>query len=252
MSRRQGSRSEPRRPHRRRDDSPRRRGPTKWLLITPLVTLAVIVTGVVALEASAPLVKVEDRRVTGLPPLALEDVQDCVRRRGETERGDIRDNFVRGGRVSSTQVFACPSAFDELEVTYVGEVVGEVIPRRGGAWAQVNDDAYALEVGPLVGHRERFGFNTGMSVWLPDGLHEEIEAVGRPGQRGDVILVRGTLLRTDPDDGGGTAVRAEELERLAESVEIEDPFHLLQAVVAVVLALAAIATTVWARIVRRR
>jgi hypothetical protein len=253
MSRRKGSpRSEPRRPRRRRDESPRRRGPTKWLLITPLATLAVIIVGVVALEAAAPVVEGEDRRVTGLPPLAVDGVEDCVRRRGDTETAEIREDFVRGGRVSSPQVFACPSAFDELEVTYVGEVVGELIPRRGGAWAQVNDDAYALEVGPLVGHRERAGFNTGMSVWLPDGLHEEIEAAGRPGRRGDVILVRGTLLRTDPDDGGGTTVRAEEMERLAEPLEIEDPFHLLQAVIAALLAMGAIATTVWARIVRRR
>jgi hypothetical protein len=244
-------RSEPRRP-RRGGEGPPRRGHTRWLLVTPLAALAVIVSGVVVLEAMAPTVELEDRRVHAVPPLALPEVRDCVRRRDETEATGIREDFVPGGRVSSTQVFACPAAFDEVEVTYVGEVVGELIPRRGGAWAQVNDDAYALEVGPLVGHRERAGFNTGMSVWLPDGLHEEVEEVGRPGRRGDVILVRGTLLRTDPDDGGGTTVRAEELDRLAESVEIEDPLHLPQAVLAGLLAMAAVATTVWARIVRRR
>ena len=249
---RRAPRSEPRRPRRSRHEAPSRRGHTRWLLITPLVALAVVIAGVVALEATAPLTDADDLAVTAVPPLAMEEARDCVRRRGDTDVQDIRDDFVRGGRISSTQVSRCPAAFDGLEVTYVGEVVGELIPRRDGAWAQVNDDAYALEVGPLVGHRERAGFNTGMAVWLPDGLHEQIEAAGRPGVRGDVILVRGTLYRADPDDGGGTTVRAEELERLADPVEVSAPLHVVQAVVAGLLALAAIGMTVWARMVRRR
>ncbi len=229
-----------------------RRERTRWLLLWPAVGLTLLVLGVVWLEAAAPEVDVADRRVDGVPPLALEDVRSCTRQADDTVASDLREAFPSGGRISSTQVFACPSAFDGLSVTYVGEAIGEVLPRRGGAWVQVNDDIYALEVGPLVGHREQDGFNTGMSVWLPDGLHERIEEVGRPGRRGDVILVRGTLLRADPDDGGGITVRAEELELLAASIEIEDPLHVPQLIVALVLAALAVASVVWARRRARR
>jgi hypothetical protein len=149
-------------------------------------------------------------------------------------------------------VFLCPSAYDGMEVTYVGEVVGELLPRRGGAWAQVNDDDYALVTGPLVGHRERAGFNTGLSVWLEEPLADRITSPGRPALRGDVVLLRGTILRADPDDGGGITLRATELETLAPPLEIDPPLHVLQVVVAGVLSVLALIATVWARQVRRR
>lgn len=245
----------PFRHHRRRNETPtrpRRRGRTRWLLVTPLVGLLVIVTGIIALEAAAPQVDVRDRAVDGLPAIAREDTPACTRRADDTIADEIRAEFPNEGRITSAQVFRCPRAFDGLTVTYAGEVVGEVLQRSGGAFAQVNDDAYALEFGPLVGHRQQHGFNTGLSVWLPDGLHERVEEVGRPGRRGDVILITGTLLRADPDDGGGLTIRADELEVVAPSISIEDPLHVPQLITAIVLALLAIAAIVWSRIVARR
>lgn len=240
---------------RRRGDggqAPRRRGPTRWLLITPLVGLALVIGGVVALEAMTPEPGPgADMRVE-VPPLGLEDETECVRRTDETGADDVREDYRDGDRVSATQIHLCPAAFDGREVLYVGEVVGELLPRDGGVWAQVNDDPYALEVGPLVGHTQRAGFNTGLAVWLPDGLHEDIEEMGRAGRRGDVIEVRGTLLRADPDDGGGITVRAEQVQVVADAVEVDEPLHVPQAVAAGVLALVAMATLLWSRRVRQR
>ena len=232
--------------------APSRRGRTRWLMIFPLTALAIVVAGIVALEAAAPTAEPIDRSVPGLPPLGLEDERPCRRVVDDQTVLEIRESFTQGERVSSTQVFRCPAAFDELVVTYAGEVVGDILERRGGAWVQVNDDAYALETGPLIDHRQRSGFNTGLSVWLPDGLHERIEGVGDADRRGDVILIRGILDRTDPDDGGGLTVRATELEVLAPSTEIEAPLHTLQALIAGLLAVLALVTVVWARRVARR
>jgi len=237
---------------RRAPTPPPRREHTRWLLVWPVVGLTLLVLGVIWLESAAPEVDVQDRRVEGVPPLALTEDRGCLRRADDPVADDIRTSFPSGGRISSTQVYRCPSAFDGREVTYVGEAVGDLLVRDRGAWVQVNDDIYALEVGPLVGHRERDGFNTGMSVWLPDGLHEQVEGLGRPGQRGDVILVRGRLYQADPDDGGGITVRAEELEVLAEAITIEDPLHVPQLIVALVLAVLALASVLWARRSARR
>lgn len=221
-------------------------------MIVPLTALAIIIAGVVALEAAAPVAEPVDRVVQGLPPLGVVDERPCRRVVDDQTIIDIRESFTPGERVTSSQVFRCPAAFDGLEVTYAGEAVGDVLERRGGAWVQVNDDAYALETGPLIDHRQRSGFNTGLSVWLPDGLHERIEGVGDADRRGDVILIRGILDRTDPDDGGGLTVRATELEVLAPSTEIEAPLHTLQALIAGLLAVLALVTVVWARRVARR
>lgn len=240
-----------------RSDRPAsRRGHTRRLLIPALLGLTALIVGVVALEDAAPQVDPEviaALAIEDLPPLGLDDVPVCTRALlEEITITELRGDFQPGDRLSSDQVYACPAAWDGKEVTFVGEAIGEVLPRRGGAWVQVNDDAYALETGPLLGHRERAGFNSGLSVWLPDGLHERIDGVGRHAQRGTVVQLEGTILRADPDDGGGTTLRADSLEVLAPSVQLDEPFHTLQAVVAGVLALGAIGALLVARRARRR
>lgn len=232
--------------------TPSRRGRTRWLMIVPLIGLALIITGIVALEAVAPAAEPIERGVQELPPLGVEDDRLCRRGVDDQTVTEIRESFTPGERVTSSQVFRCPEAFDDLEVAFAGEVIGDVLQRPDGAWVQVNDDAYALETGPLIDHRQRSGYNTGMSVWLPTGLHERVGGVGNADQRGDVILVRGLLDRTDPDDGGGITVRADQIQILAPSAEIEAPFHTLQATIAGLLAALAMASVVWARRVARR
>ncbi|MEX2549758.1 MAG: hypothetical protein WD638_06000 [Nitriliruptoraceae bacterium] len=228
------------------------RAHTRWILMGSVLAIAAIGFGAWWLEAVHPQLDTATAAVQGVPPLAMSDERSCRRLVEEAAVEEIQAGFPAGGRVSSTQIHLCPLAFDGVEVAYVGEVVGEVLPRAGGAWAQINDDSYALEHGPVVGHRERHGFNTGLSVWLEGGLAAEIEAVGRPAQRGDVVLLRGTVLRADPDDGGGITLRATELETLAGPLVLEPPLHRLQVVVAVVLSLLALAATLWARHVRNR
>jgi hypothetical protein len=232
---------------------PRRRQRTRFLLVGAVAGLAVIVLGAEALLRAAPLEdRREELRVEQVPPLASVEEVTCARRAGEDAAADVREVFPAGGRVSSTQIYACPAAYDGLRVTYAGEPVGELLPRRDGVWAQVNDDDYALEVGPISGHRELRGFNSGLSVWLPDGLHEQIGEVGRPGRRGDVVLLTGVLLRADPDDGGGITLRADQLEVLAPGIEVAAPLHRIQAVVAALLVVLAAITALWARAARQR
>ncbi|MEX0952426.1 MAG: hypothetical protein WDZ26_01195 [Nitriliruptoraceae bacterium] len=220
---------------------------TRWLLLGPLTGLVVIITGVWWLEAVHPQLDTSPLVVAGVPDLGLDDTPHCIRGVDETAVDTIRERFTPGARVSSSQVVACPMAWDQQQVTYVGEAVGEVLRREGGAWVQLNDDRYALEVGPMIGHREHSGFNSGLAVWLPDGLHERIGDIGRPAQRGDVVLIRGTVHRADAHDGGGLTIRADDLEVLASSVTIDPPLHTLQAAVAAALAALALAASVWAR-----
>jgi hypothetical protein len=225
-------------------NGPSRSTRTRWLLLVPVVGLAAIVTGVVALEAIHPQAEPGRFVVDGVAPLAMDDTRRCVRGSDQGTADEIRDTLAPDRRITSSQVFACPMAFDGRHVTYAGEVVGELLPRRGGAWAQVNDDAYALEVGPVVGHREHAGFNTGLSVWLPDGLHDRVERPGRAGWRGDVVQITGVVHRADPADGGGITLRAEALEVLAGPVEAPAPLHVVQVLVAAVLAVLAV-VSVW-------
>ncbi|MFP4311005.1 MAG: hypothetical protein ACLFS9_03370 [Nitriliruptoraceae bacterium] len=240
-----------------------RRAPTRWYLVGGLLLITLIVAGTWWLELLHPQLDPTGNAVEGVPPLALDEEPSCRRFPDGAPAGEgsarwfsdaaierLRAELPAGGRVSSTQVYRCPSGFDGLEVSYVGEVVGEVLRRDGGAWVQLNDDAYALETGPLVGHRERAGFNTGLPVWLEGDLADRIEQPGRAALRGDVVLVRGTVYRADPHDAGGTTLRATELETLAGPLPLTPPLHTLQLGVALGLSLLALLATLWA--LRRR
>jgi hypothetical protein len=151
------------------------------------------------------------------------------------------DDLPVPGRAVSGEVLACPVAFDGRLVTYVGEVVGDVLRRDGGSWLLVNDDAYALVTGPLGGSVAPSGLNSGLAVWVPSPLDQRVDTPGRSGLRGDVIEVTGVVLRADPADGGGLTIRASELDVVAGAVAVETPVHWRQVGAAGVLAIAALA-----------
>jgi hypothetical protein len=240
----------PRRPP--RSEAPRRRQRTRRLLLVVALGIGLLLAGTEALLRAKPVVDVEHLQVEDLPGFALGETRTCTRHVDDPTADEITAEFLAGGRVTSAQIYGCPSAFDGYRITFVGEAIGEILRRDGGAWVQVNDDDYALQVGPIGAHLEQRGFNTGLSVWLPDGLHERIEGVGRPEVRGDVLLLEGMLLRADPADGGGITLRADRMEILAQSVEVPEVLHTLQAWIAGVLAAAALVAVVWARRARQR
>jgi hypothetical protein len=240
----------PRRPA--RDEIPRRRQRTRRLLLAVLLGLAAILAGTQALLDAKPVASTEHLLIDDLPSLAIDETRTCTRHTDDPAADEIAAEFIHGGRVTSSQVYACPSAFDGLRVSFIGEAIGEVLPRRGGAWVQVNDDDYALQHGPIGRHLEQAGFNTGISVWLPDGLHERIEGVGRPEVRGDVLALDGVLMRADPADGGGITLRADRMEVLASATEVPELLHTLQAIIAAVLATIALLALVWSRRARQR
>jgi hypothetical protein len=212
---------------------------TRWPILATLGLLAAMLVGVIVLEAAAPVLDRSAPAVTGLPALVLDEVVTCTRADDREDLVELQGQFDPDGRITSESIYACPRLFDGLDVRYVGEVVGDVLAREGGAWVLVNDDAYALEVGPIGAHRQLSGFNSGLSVWLPDGLHERISATGRFGRRGDIILVEGVLLRTDPADGGGITLRATTLEVLAPSVTTAEPLNRALAIAAAAVMLLA-------------
>jgi hypothetical protein len=220
--------------------------------VVVVLGIGLILAGAELLLRIKPVADIDHLQVPGVQPLTLAETRTCTRHVDDPTADEIIGEFTPGGRVSSSQVYACPSAFDGFRVTFVGEAIGEVLRRDGGAWVQVNDDDYALQVGPIGAHLEQRGFNTGLSVWLPDGLHERIGGVGRPELRGDVVALEGVLLRADPDDGGGITLRADRLEVLATAQEVPEVFHHIQALVAAVLGILAFASLVWSRRARQR
>lgn len=209
----------------------RRQGPAKRLLVLPALLVVGLLVLVHAVRDAGPAPADDDLAVADVPP-AAGPVTRCSRGDPPATLGRIGDRLDPRGRVTSELVHACPTVFDGLEVHYVGELVGDLLHREGGAWVMVNDDDYALRTGPLPTHGEPRGMNSGLNVWLADGLHERITAPGAPNRRGDVVHVVGRIHRTDPRDGGGLTLRAQQLTVLAPATEIHEPVDLPQAALA--------------------
>lgn len=110
--------------------------------------------------------------------------------------------------VTSTRLLECPEAYDGARVRYRGEMVGAVLVRGERAWAQLNDDPYALGPGALPRHRLPLGANSGLAVSLPADVAAGVAHVGSYRAQGDLVEVVGTFRRADPADAGGPAIQA--------------------------------------------
>lgn len=209
-----------------------------------IAVVAIIGVGVAirVVRDAAPHAEADFHVPAALPDeISEEELERCERTiPGEPVLPDT-DGVRTFGRVSSTAVVECPNLFDGHHVTYVGEVVGDVLHRDGGAWLLVNDDDYALEVGPAGAGGVLRGGNSGLAVWLPSPLPNELSRPGGPGWRGDVIEVNGTIHRVDLADGGGLTLRADDMVVVAEAMPTEEPLNGPQAVLAIVLVALAVA-----------
>ncbi|CAN5121941.1 hypothetical protein BH20ACT9_BH20ACT9_09650 [soil metagenome] len=110
--------------------------------------------------------------------------------------------------IDSASLLQCPQLYDGARVRYRGEVVTAVLRRGPRAWVQLNDDLYGTRIGPLPGHRNAVGLNSGMAVSIPAEVAADVSFVGDDRDQGDQLLVVGRYLRADPADGGGPTIQA--------------------------------------------
>lgn len=142
--------------------------------------------------------------------------------------------------VTSEDLIECPDAYDGRAVRYRGEVVRAVLERGARAWAQLNDDAYALTRGPLPEHRTAVGGNSGVPVSLPGDVATTIERIGDFRTQGDVLEVRGTFRRAHPGDAGAPAIHADAVQTVRPGYAVAHDVDPLRAVVAAAFACVAL------------
>lgn len=229
----------------------------KLVLQAATVAVLVVALGAVVwwLRATAPRDPTPALLGGAQEPLAEgTEIVTCRRRLPDVTAIETEDLEATEpvGRATSTEIIECPSLFDRQVITFVGEVVGDVLRRDGGAWVLMNDDGYALEAGPLPGSRDFSGYNAGLSVWLDDELVDLVGRGGGSNWRGTVLRVRGQVHRADPADGGGLTLRAFAGDVVAAARQLDHTVHWPQVVVAGVLGALALALVGWERVVTRR
>ena len=92
------------------------------------------------------------------------------------------------------ELLAFPTLYDEKEVLFYGQAIGQPMKRNLHSWVNVMD-----EDGNSIG------------CWMPNRFVEEITFFGRYGYDGDMLLVKGIYHVADEKHGGETLIEANDL-----------------------------------------
>lgn len=194
--------------------------------------VVLIVLALVVLIALADALRRDHDPVGPLTPEIPSDI-DILReevtcplpagREGE-EREEAPLEPVPPEEVTSNQLYDCPQTYDGRLITYTGEVVGALLPRREAVWAQLNDDVYGDAGAPLPTHRDFRGGNAGVGALLPFDVAAMVETIGGPGRHGDVLRVVARFERVDEATGEVAILRVQSarLEQAGRPVVIPD------------------------------
>ena len=124
--------------------------------------------------------------------------------------------------VTVSDLVADGAAFMNMEVTVLGELVGDYGHRRDGfTWTQLNGDGYAhapiADGGPLVGS------NVGIGIRMPTELAEGLDRPGRYRTVGPQVRVTGVWKYHDPVRQGETYLDVEALETIEQGRSLHEP-----------------------------
>lgn len=200
--------------------------------------------GVAMLLAAAAIVAALGQLVAPdeqLPPLgapAQEQQADIC----PAPRGPAAEPVV----VVADELIECPATFDGVTVSYRGEAVRAVLARGPRSWVHLNDDPYALELGPVFDHRTAVGGNSGIPVSIPTSIADTIAYIGGPRHRGDILEVTGVFHSADQHDGGGPTIQADATHITQPGRRVERPVDNARLLTAAIIATVALAAALLA------
>jgi hypothetical protein len=99
--------------------------------------------------------------------------------------------------LSSSELIINAKDYDGKLVTYVGEVIGDVMLRGEFAWVNISDGDNAL------------------GVWVSSSLTKEINFTGSYKLRGDNLEIAGVFHRACPEHGGDLDIHAQTLRKIS-------------------------------------
>ena len=138
---------------------------------------------------------------------------------------------------SSTQLVEQPKRWDGKTVTFRGEAIAERMVRGQYAWIHLNDDGYYLK--NVEEGSGLHGYNSGMPVFIPAGLTDEITTYGDYKHEGEVVEVRGVFNAVCAQHGGDMDIHATALTRVEPGRHAIDAVKPWKVILAAALALLA-------------
>jgi hypothetical protein len=127
----------------------------------------------------------------------------------------------------STTLIEKARDWNGAEITYIGEVIGDIMLRGEYAWINVSD-----------------GANT-IGVWLPAQDTLQISHIGRYNMHGDTAQVTGIFYCACADHGGDLDIHATALDIISTGYPVTHPPAPEKILAATVLLLASLALGIW-------
>lgn len=125
------------------------------------------------------------------------------------------------GGVGSNDLIEDAQGFDGREVSYSGEVIGDILDAGDHVWLNISDGSNAV------------------GVWVDRNLASEIQVAGRYGQRGDAVRVTGVFRRACPEHGGDFDIHAKAVTLVERGLPITHDVQTWKVWLAILLTLAA-------------
>jgi len=119
--------------------------------------------------------------------------------------------------VSSTKLINNAALYDNKNVSYKGEVVGDIMARDRYAWMNVNDGQNAI------------------GIWADRDLIKDVRYGGSYKFVGDTIEVRGAFHRSCPEHGGDLDIHAQAIDMVIPSREMVESLNYNKLKVAFIL-----------------
>lgn len=128
--------------------------------------------------------------------------------------------------VSSTELISNPKQYDGNEITYTGEVIGDVMVRGNFAWINVNDGKNAI------------------GIWLRTELAKEISHSGSYKQKGDIVEIKGKFHRSCVLHGGDLDIHADSLQILERGRNVDEVISNRKVAVAIIFLIICLTLTI--------
>jgi hypothetical protein len=108
----------------------------------------------------------------------------------------VTHRYCYAQSVSSTELIENGGQYDGREALYQGEVIGEIMQRKDGAWVNINDGENSI------------------GVWMPSELATTIKYKGSYKTQGDIIQIEGIFNRVCTQHGGDLDIHAISLRKI--------------------------------------
>lgn len=130
-------------------------------------------------------------------------------------------SFAASETLTSQQLLAEPSKYDQNSVVYEGEAVGDIMQRKDGQWVNV------LNTGVAIG------------VWSTKNIKGSVSRVGDYNNIGDQIRVTGRFNWHCPEHGGDLDIHASELIVVSPGKKIDHKINIKRLQAAILLTIGA-------------